>query len=397
MFGRFTLKCSGARDAMADLFGDLPSTRDESRDTETEGSFAQHAVAAAQQNQQQQEEQQQQQRRREDSSSKNAQAQQSNSRVAGTPPPALRKRHVVSHQQQMQQLQSTMPASAPAPPAKAQNTSDHSAQSSTHKASSLVQSSVTDEYTPSKPNEFNEVAQQLCKELGFGGAHDKQYDDDAGEYQEHERDGEGERELDQGGSELQSNVIPSQSEGSSTSVEQLQQAESEERVESRKRKGLSAAQTMMESMGWRVGEGLGKDLQGIVEPLAVRKHGKRTGVIEESNSGEKAKEHNQSRVVLLTNTVGRGEVDDELEEEVAQECERFGKVVRCTIFEVARTVKVPDHEAVRVFVEFESAGSARSCARGMHGRHFAGREVSAALFDESCYFNNELAPQLGSL
>jgi splicing factor 45 len=41
-----------------------------------------------------------------------------------------------------------------------------------------------------------------------------------------------------------------------------------------------------------------------------------------------------TRVLLLRNMVGPGEVDDDLEEEVAEECTKYGEVVRVMIFEV---------------------------------------------------------------
>lgn len=41
-----------------------------------------------------------------------------------------------------------------------------------------------------------------------------------------------------------------------------------------------------------------------------------------------------SPVILLTNMVGPGEVDDMLQEETADECSKYGKVERCLIFEV---------------------------------------------------------------
>ena len=42
-----------------------------------------------------------------------------------------------------------------------------------------------------------------------------------------------------------------------------------------------------------------------------------------------------TRVALLTNMVGPGEVDDDLEDEVADECEKkYGEVVRVVIYEV---------------------------------------------------------------
>lgn len=37
---------------------------------------------------------------------------------------------------------------------------------------------------------------------------------------------------------------------------------------------------------------------------------------------------------VLQNMVGRGEVDEDLEGETKEECEKYGKVVKCVIFEV---------------------------------------------------------------
>lgn len=49
--------------------------------------------------------------------------------------------------------------------------------------------------------------------------------------------------------------------------------------------------------------------------------------------------------------VAPGQVDDSLEDEVAEESTRFGPVARVTIFEVT-TAGYPVEEAVRIFVEF---------------------------------------------
>ena len=59
-----------------------------------------------------------------------------------------------------------------------------------------------------------------------------------------------------------------------------------------------------------------------------------------------------TRVVLLRNMVGPGQVDEDLEDEVANECSKYGQVKSVMIFEVT-TPGYPDHQAVRIFVEFE--------------------------------------------
>lgn len=43
-----------------------------------------------------------------------------------------------------------------------------------------------------------------------------------------------------------------------------------------------------------------------------------------------------SGAYVLQNMVGRGEVDEDLEGETKEECEKYGKVVKCVIFEVSR-------------------------------------------------------------
>jgi len=94
--------------------------------------------------------------------------------------------------------------------------------------------------------------------------------------------------------------------------------------------------------------------------------------------------------------VGPGEVDDSLQEETAEECAKFGKVLQCVIFEVrcahapivgkqplqaehdGRTVfwsilpqvpggRVPDDEAVRIFVKFAAVEMATRGTRALPG------------------------------
>jgi splicing factor 45 len=73
---------------------------------------------------------------------------------------------------------------------------------------------------------------------------------------------------------------------------------------------LTAAQRMMAKMGWKEGQGLGKQEQGITTPLVARKTDRRAGVIvDESSSRQEKKpksvniEGPPTRVVLLRNMV----------------------------------------------------------------------------------------------
>ena len=103
-----------------------------------------------------------------------------------------------------------------------------------------------------------------------------------------------------------------------------------------------------------------------------------------------------TRVLLLCNMVGPGEVDAELEDEVANECEKYGPVVRCLIFEVT-DAGCPAEEAVRIFVQFTRVESAAAAAAEMGGRFFGGRVVRARFFDEARFDQGELAPRPGEV
>ncbi|KAF9572908.1 hypothetical protein EC968_009214 [Mortierella alpina] len=104
-----------------------------------------------------------------------------------------------------------------------------------------------------------------------------------------------------------------------------------------------------------------------------------------------ARKGSPSPVILLTNMVGPGEVDDTLQEETAMECEKFGPVVRCLIFEV-QNGKVPPEEAVRIFVKFGSLISAEKALKDLDGRFFGGRQVRGQFFDEKRFDSLQLAP-----
>lgn len=94
--------------------------------------------------------------------------------------------------------------------------------------------------------------------------------------------------------------------------------------------------------------------------------------------------------------VGPGEVDDDLEGEVAEECSKFGTVTRVLIFEITET-NFPHEEAVRIFVQFERAEHATKALIELEGRFFGGRIVHACFYDEERFGNNELAPMPGEI
>lgn len=169
-------------------------------------------------------------------------------------------------------------------------------------------------------------------------------------------------------------------------------------------KGMSLAQRLLEKMGWKEGEGLGKNRQGMSTPLMAQKTDKRSGVIvnAESKAGQTPAEKRPklalqgkpSRVVCLRNMVGPGDVDDDLEEEVGQECTKYGNVTEVVIFEVT-TPGFPVEEAVRIFIQFDRVEAATKALVDLSGRFFGGRLIRCAFFDEERFTAMQLAPAPG--
>ncbi|XP_075713601.1 splicing factor 45 isoform X2 [Rhinoderma darwinii] len=155
--------------------------------------------------------------------------------------------------------------------------------------------------------------------------------------------------------------------------------------------GGTVAHKIMQKYGFREGQGLGKHEQGLSTALSVEKTSKRGGkiiigdVADKVDTSKKADPNPlteilkcPTKVVLLRNMVGSGEVDEDLEGETKEECEKYGKVAKCVIFEIPGT---PDEDAVRIFLEFERVESAIKAVVDLNGRYFGGRIVKA------CFYN----------
>ncbi|KAK6630593.1 hypothetical protein RUM43_014578 [Polyplax serrata] len=183
--------------------------------------------------------------------------------------------------------------------------------------------------------------------------------------------------------------------------------------------GSAVAAKIMAKYGFKEGQGLGKKEQGMSLALQVEKTSKRGGrIIHEkdmlmpppapSTPPHRPESPPQlastavqkpepsiteimkcpSKVVLLRNMVGPGEVDDDLEPEVKDECNtKYGEVVKVLIFEMP---EAPQEEAIRIFVEFKRIESAIKAVVDLNGRFFGGRQVKAGFYTWEKFNNLEL-------
>lgn len=175
--------------------------------------------------------------------------------------------------------------------------------------------------------------------------------------------------------------------------------------------GSSVAAKIMAKYGFKDGQGLGKQEQGMSMALQVEKTSKRGGRIvhekdipipvpgaetatpgvaqlppDEPSITEIMK--SPSKVVLLRNMVGPGDVDDELEPEVKDECNtKYGDVVTVVINEIPNVVP---EETVRIFVEFKRMESAIKAVVDLNGRFFGGRQVRAGFYNQERFDNMDL-------
>ena len=101
-----------------------------------------------------------------------------------------------------------------------------------------------------------------------------------------------------------------------------------------------------------------------------------------SNSNKKRKfDTIPTTILLLENMVTIQEVDDTLQEEVKQECSKYGRILSCIIHTTI-------NDDVKIFVQFENQSSSVLAFKEMNGRFFGGKRIDALFYNENDYSEN---------
>nr|XP_027207290.1 LOW QUALITY PROTEIN: poly(U)-binding-splicing factor half pint-like [Penaeus vannamei] len=99
----------------------------------------------------------------------------------------------------------------------------------------------------------------------------------------------------------------------------------------------------------------------------------------------------ESNVLILRNMVGAEEVDEQLQDEITEECGRFGTVNHVIIYQERQSDEEDAEVIVKIFVEFANPHETSTAQEALNGRYFGGRLVKAELYDQNMYNHNDLS------
>ncbi|CAF1556481.1 unnamed protein product [Adineta ricciae] len=98
-----------------------------------------------------------------------------------------------------------------------------------------------------------------------------------------------------------------------------------------------------------------------------------------------------SRVCVLKNMVGPEEIDDDLQQDVTEECSKYGEVVKVVIYTEQQGEDDNAEHIVKIFVEFQTSKQAEKTVESLNGRYFGGRIIKAELYDQTAYQADDLS------
>jgi len=93
----------------------------------------------------------------------------------------------------------------------------------------------------------------------------------------------------------------------------------------------------------------------------------------------------ESKILCLKNMVGSQEVDEQLQEEIEEECSKYGDVENVIIYQERQSEDEDAEILVKIFVEFGHPSHAKKGRDSLNGRFFGGRTVVAQVYDQVLY------------
>jgi len=99
----------------------------------------------------------------------------------------------------------------------------------------------------------------------------------------------------------------------------------------------------------------------------------------------------ESVVLLLRNMVSQEEVDEELQTEIEEECNKYGKVQNVIIYQERQSEEEEAEIHVKIFVEFSEHSEVKNAKSALDGRFFGGRTVTAAVYDQELWDQQDLS------
>jgi len=93
----------------------------------------------------------------------------------------------------------------------------------------------------------------------------------------------------------------------------------------------------------------------------------------------------ESTVLLLKNMVGPDDVDEDLQAEIEEECNKYGKVENVIIYQERQSEDADAEIHVKIFVEFVLPDQVKKAKNALDGRFFGGRTVTAFVYDQELY------------
>jgi len=93
----------------------------------------------------------------------------------------------------------------------------------------------------------------------------------------------------------------------------------------------------------------------------------------------------QTRVLCLRNMLKSTELDGEVEAEVTEECENYGRVTKVVIYQERQSAAADAETIVKIFVQFSTPHEVQTAISALDKRYFNTNLVSAEIYDQTAF------------